>query len=220
MSIQKVKVNTMLNAFEKWCVIFAVPYIISECEINIVSDFGTLDSNMKFNATISIIEPPHDKTNNVAVRSAKTQISLGIRPVWSESSLSAWRKVGSLSTHWTQSKGSNQTGRMPRFIWVFVVRIATLLVLSWDGSYTEKNYQKQNKTTQYKQNAVDFNLALFLSTEKSESKSINDQAEQMEASSLGYWMIPYGRKWGSVVSKSGNSHFCVCVGGGGGGAGG
>ena len=28
-------------------------------------------------------EPPHDKTNNVAVRQAKTQISLGIRPVWS-----------------------------------------------------------------------------------------------------------------------------------------
>ena len=27
------------------------------------------------------IQPPHDKTNNVAVRPAKTQISLGIRPV-------------------------------------------------------------------------------------------------------------------------------------------
>ena len=26
-------------------------------------------------------EPPHDKTNNMAVRPAKTQISLGIRPV-------------------------------------------------------------------------------------------------------------------------------------------
>ena len=25
----------------------------------------------------------HDKTNNVAVRQANTQISLGIRPVWS-----------------------------------------------------------------------------------------------------------------------------------------
>ena len=30
-------------------------------------------------------EPRHDKTNNVAVRPAKTQISLGISPVWSES---------------------------------------------------------------------------------------------------------------------------------------
>ena len=28
----------------------------------------------------------------------------GIRPVWSESSLSAWRKLGSLATHWVQSE--------------------------------------------------------------------------------------------------------------------
>ena len=34
-------------------------------------------------------EPPHDKTNKMNIRSAKTQISLGIRPVWSESSLCA-----------------------------------------------------------------------------------------------------------------------------------
>ena len=33
------------------------------------------------------------------VRPAKTQISLGICPVWSESSLSTWRKHGSLATH-------------------------------------------------------------------------------------------------------------------------
>ena len=36
-----------------------------------------------------LFEPPHDKTNKMTVRSAKTQISLGIHPVWSESSLSA-----------------------------------------------------------------------------------------------------------------------------------
>ena len=35
----------------------------------------------------SWIEPPHDKTNKMTVHPAKTQISLGIRPVWSESSL-------------------------------------------------------------------------------------------------------------------------------------
>ena len=34
-------------------------------------------------------EQQHDKTNKVTVRPAKTQISLGIRPVWSESSLCA-----------------------------------------------------------------------------------------------------------------------------------
>ena len=53
------------------------------------------------------------------VRPAKTQISLGIRPVWSESLLSAWRKLGSLATHWAHSEDSDQTGRMPRLIWVF-----------------------------------------------------------------------------------------------------
>ena len=49
-------------------------------------------------------EPQHDKTNNVAVRPANTQISLGIRPVWSVSSLSAWRKLGSFATHWAHSE--------------------------------------------------------------------------------------------------------------------
>ena len=34
------------------------------------------------------------------VRPAKARISLGIRPVWSESSLSAWRNIGPLTTYW------------------------------------------------------------------------------------------------------------------------
>ena len=36
-----------------------------------------------------INEPHHDKTNKMSVRPAKTQISLGIHPVWSESSVCA-----------------------------------------------------------------------------------------------------------------------------------
>ena len=79
-------------------------------------------------------EPQHDKTNEVSVRPAKTQISLGIRPVWSESSLSAWRNLGFLATHWGHSKSSDQTGRMPRLIWVFAGRTLILLVLSCRGS--------------------------------------------------------------------------------------
>ena len=51
----------------------------------------------------SIIEPRHEKTNKMSVRPAKTQISLGIRPVWSESSLSAWRNLESLATHWAHT---------------------------------------------------------------------------------------------------------------------
>ena len=42
-----------------------------------------------FRLTASICEPRHDKTNKMSVRPAKTQISLGIRPIWSESSLCA-----------------------------------------------------------------------------------------------------------------------------------
>ena len=42
------------------------------------------------------------------VRPVRTPISLGICPVWSESSLSTWRKLGSLATHWVQSKNSDQ----------------------------------------------------------------------------------------------------------------
>ena len=68
------------------------------------------------------------------VRPAKTQISLGIRPVWSESSLSAGRKCGSLATHWAHSDDSDQTGRMPRLMWVFAERTVILLVLSRGGS--------------------------------------------------------------------------------------
>ena len=69
------------------------------------------------------------------VRPAQTQISLGIRPVWSESSLSAWSKLGSLATHWAHSEDSEQTGPMPRLIWVFAGRTLILLVLSCRGSY-------------------------------------------------------------------------------------
>ena len=79
-------------------------------------------------------EPRYDKTNKVSVRPAKTQISLGIRLVWPESSLSAWRKLGSLATHWAHSEDSDQTGRMPRLIWVFAGYTLILLVLSCCGS--------------------------------------------------------------------------------------
>ena len=74
------------------------------------------------------------------LRPAKTQISLGIRPVWSESSLSAWRKLGSLPTHWAYIEDSDQTGRMPRLIWVFAGRTVILLILSCRGSYFQVVY--------------------------------------------------------------------------------
>ena len=64
------------------------------------------------------------------VHPAKTQISLVTHPVWSESSLSAWRKLGSLATHWVHSEDSDQTG----WIWVFAGHTVILMVLSWGSS--------------------------------------------------------------------------------------
>ena len=68
---------------------------------------------------------------------AKTQISLGIHPVWSESSLSAWRKLGSLATNWVHSEDCDQTGRIPMLICVFAGLTVILLVLSWADSSTD-----------------------------------------------------------------------------------
>ena len=64
------------------------------------------------------------------VRPAKTQISLGIRPVWSESSLyTQWVAKDPSFLH-MDSEDSDQTGRMP----VSLGAHAILLVLSWGGS--------------------------------------------------------------------------------------
>ena len=75
-------------------------------------------------------EPRHDKTNKMSVRPAKTQISLGIRPVWSESLLCIQWVAKDPSFLHVDSEDSDQTGRMPRLIWVFAGCTATLLVLS------------------------------------------------------------------------------------------
>ena len=58
----------------------------------------------------------------MTVRPAKTQISLDIRPVWSESSLYApWVAKDTSFLH-ADSEDSDQSGRMPGLIWVFAGR--------------------------------------------------------------------------------------------------
>ena len=65
----------------------------------------------------------------------KTQFSLGIHPVWSKPSLWAqWVAKDPRFLH-ADSKDSDQTGRMPRLIWVFAGRTLTSLILSCRGSY-------------------------------------------------------------------------------------
>ena len=78
-------------------------------------------------------EPPHDKTNKMACAPAITQISLGIRPVWSESSLCAQWVVKDPRFLHADSEYIDQTERMPRFESSLGAH-TILLILSWGGS--------------------------------------------------------------------------------------
>ena len=70
-------------------------------------------------------EPPFDKSK-WHMRPANTQIS--IRPIWSESSLCAqWVAKEPIFLH-ADSEDYDETGRMPRLIWVFAGRTKNLLV--------------------------------------------------------------------------------------------
>ena len=58
------------------------------------------------------------KPANLFVRPAKTQIRLSIRPVWSESLLSAWRNIGSIAIHKAHSEDSADTHADLSLLWV------------------------------------------------------------------------------------------------------
>ena len=74
-------------------------------------------------------EPWHDKTNKMTVHPAKTQISLGTHPVWSESSLSAWRKLVSLATHWAHIEDSDAEAD-PSLCWAHTVFVGFVMTVS------------------------------------------------------------------------------------------
>ena len=61
------------------------------------------------------------------VRQAKSQIILCIHTVWSESSLCAQWVANDPSFLHADSEDSDQTGRMPRLIWVFAGRTCHLV---------------------------------------------------------------------------------------------
>ena len=56
------------------------------------------------------------------VRQKKTQISLRIRAVWSEFSLSIWRDFASLTIQNAPSEESDQTAQTRRLIWILAGR--------------------------------------------------------------------------------------------------
>ena len=88
-------------------------------------------ASMCFNKKWEVVSHSHhfvsswatsDKTNKMIVSPAKTLISLGIHPVWSESSLSALKIAKDPSFLHADSRESDQIGQMPRLIWVFAGR--------------------------------------------------------------------------------------------------
>ena len=76
---------------KRFCMILRYEYLISYRHVNFTQNpFPSLYLLYQNQFFLSMTnEPRHDKTNKLSVRPAKTQISLGIRPVWSESSLCA-----------------------------------------------------------------------------------------------------------------------------------
>ena len=68
------------------------------------------------------------------VRQVKTQIRLGIRPVWSESLLSAWRNIGSLATHWAHSEASDLSLRWVHSHFIVFVMWQLKWAMSWKKS--------------------------------------------------------------------------------------
>ena len=90
-------------------------------------------------------EPPRDKTNNVAVRPAKTQISMGIHPVWSESSLcTQWVAKDSSFLHADSEDWSDWADAQPDLSlrWAhthFVGFVMRRLISKWHNSLTWKH---------------------------------------------------------------------------------
>ena len=74
------------------------------------------------------------QNQKMTVHPAKTQISMGIHRVWSESSLCAQWVAKDPRFLLADSEASDQTGRMPRLIWVFAGHSLILFFFSWGGS--------------------------------------------------------------------------------------
>ena len=70
------------------------------------------------------------RTTKWYVCQAKTQISLGICPVWSKSLLSTCWNIGSLATHWAQAKALIRLGGCPGWSACLLGAQVILLVLS------------------------------------------------------------------------------------------
>ena len=87
-------------------------------------------------------ESPHDKSNKMTCAPSKDSDQPG-----HQSSLSTWRNIGLLTTYWAHSENSDQTGLMPRLIWIFAGRTSfCFFFLLQCGSYY---YDNKHTNTKY-----------------------------------------------------------------------
>ena len=104
-----------------------------------------------FSDFYSIFEPRHDKTNKMSVGLAKTQISLGICPVWSESSLCAqWVNKDPSFLHADSEDWSDwaDAKAYPKLRWAqthFVGFVMSRLISWWFSAVRTGNLPKFNE---------------------------------------------------------------------------
>ena len=88
----------------------------------------------------NLFELPRDKTNKMTQCGAvKIQISLGICPIWSESSLCAYWVAKDPSFLHADSEDSDQSGRMPRLIWIFAGNDPVIFLLIYKDKHWKWN---------------------------------------------------------------------------------
>ena len=77
-------------------------------------------------------KPAHNKTNTIACAPSEDRSALASAQS-DQSSLSACKTTGPLATYWAHSEISDQTGRVPRLIWVFAGRTCSFVgfVVRW-----------------------------------------------------------------------------------------
>ena len=91
-----------------------------------------------YQSSLCITELPHDKTYKMTVQPVKTQIILGICPVWSVFAVSMkkpWSLSYPLSAQqrlWSKTSAQSDLS----LHWAHII----LLVLSWGGSYLDTNF--------------------------------------------------------------------------------
>ena len=140
------------------------------------------------------------------VRPAKSQISLGIRPVWSVSSICAqWVAKEPMFLH-ADSKDADQPGRMPRLIWVFAGRTGhfagfIMLRLIWNNSKNttlRSRFTLDGSNISYQDNISQYSFSTFANFRDISSLQIS--VADNCTSVLG--VVSHGRTWHCIYPHS------------------